>query len=402
MDEDELAASIAALEEPSAAVAEALGTVPIPAGDPVSVPGTVGEAHGVLVALPESPAALEVRNPARELVDAFFRGRNPNTLDAYRKDLAIFSLWLKADGIEDAARRLLTSKAGDANALVLRYRGAMIDRKLSPATINRRMASLRALVKLARMLGMVTWAIEVEGIDAEAYRDVRGPGSVAVAKMLAHVGERNDAKGARDVALLRLLHDRVLRRGEICSLDVAHYHTDHGLALLGKGRRQRKWTSLPDAARAALDRWLAVRGPEPGPLFIALDKGNRGHRLTGSAIYAIVRQAGEAVGAKARPHSLRHTGITTALERTNGDVRKVQRFSRHRDVRTLLLYDDARTDDAKAIAELVSSPDMAVLLTCGRGHIHQDAAREGSYCLRGECAQGRGRYDVIRQITRRR
>jgi hypothetical protein len=27
--------------------------------------------------------------------------------------------------------------------------------------------------------------------------------------------------------------------------------------------------------------WLAVRGPEPGPVFLPLDNGHRGHRLAG-------------------------------------------------------------------------------------------------------------------------
>lgn len=306
---------------------------------------------------PQEPGGpLVARNPARELVDAFLRGRNPNTLAAYRKDLGQFTAWLKFPTPEDAAKRLITSTPGDANALVLRYRSAMSERNLSPATINRRLASLRALVQLARMLGMVTWAIEVEGFDAESYRDTRGPGSEAVAKMLAHVAARKDAKGARDVALLRLLHDRVLRRGEIVSLDVEHYDPERGLSLRGKGRRERSWISLPAPAREALDAWLAVRGSTPGPLFIALDDLNRGHRLTGTSIYQIVRAVGTAVGVVARPHGLRHTGITTALDKTNGNVREVQKFSRHRDINTLLKYDDARTNKAGEIAELVSAP----------------------------------------------
>ena len=42
----------------------------------------------------------------------------------------------------------------------------------------------------------------------------------------------------------------------------------------------------------------------------------------------------------------------------NGRVlRAVQRFSRHRDVRTLMVYDDNRTDLAAGVAELVAMPD---------------------------------------------
>jgi integrase/recombinase XerC len=51
-----------------------------------------------------------------------------------------------------------------------------------------------------------------------------------------------------------------------------------------------------------------------------------------------------------RPHGLRHAAITEALRLTRGDVRAVQRFSRHRDLWTLTLYDDNRADLAGEIA----------------------------------------------------
>ncbi len=53
---------------------------------------------------------------------------------------------------------------------------------------------------------------------------------------------------------------------------------------------------------------------------------------------------------KARPHGLRHAAITEALELTSGDGRAVQRFSRHRDVRTIERYDDSRQDLAGEVA----------------------------------------------------
>ena len=58
---------------------------------------------------------------------------------------------------------------------------------------------------------------------------------------------------------------------------------------------------------------------------------------------------------KTRPHGLRHAAITAALDATNGDVRRVQRFSRHADARTLLIYDDARSDMGGEIAALIAA-----------------------------------------------
>jgi len=51
---------------------------------------------------------------------------------------------------------------------------------------------------------------------------------------------------------------------------------------------------------------------------------------------------------------LRHAAITEALDITRGDVRAVQKFSRHRDLRTLTVYDDNRRDLAGEVAKLVA------------------------------------------------
>jgi len=55
-----------------------------------------------------------------------------------------------------------------------------------------------------------------------------------------------------------------------------------------------------------------------------------------------------------RSHGLRHAAITEALEPTNGNVRAVARFSRHRSISVVMKYDDARDDMAGKVAKLVA------------------------------------------------
>jgi integrase/recombinase XerC len=69
----------------------------------------------------------------------------------------------------------------------------------------------------------------------------------------------------------------------------------------------------------------------------------------------IVAAASEVAGVgTVRPHGLRHAAITHALDVAGGDVRRVAKFSRHRDLRTLTIYDDNRTDLAGEVAALVA------------------------------------------------
>jgi integrase/recombinase XerC len=156
--------------------------------------------------------------------------------------------------------------------------------------------------------------------------------------------------------LLRVLFDLALRRSEAVGLDLEHLDLGaSALWILGKGRTQRERLTLPGPTGDALRAWLGHRGEAPGPLFVSLDRARKGvGRLTGSAVYAIVRGLGDWAGVRARPHGLRHAAITEALDRTGGDVRRVQRFSRHKDIRVLQVYDDSRQDLAGQVARLVA------------------------------------------------
>ena len=177
-----------------------------------------------------------------------------------------------------------------------------------------------------------------------------------VPRVLDAAGAQPGPKGLRDVALLRLLHDLGLRRSEAVRLDVEDVDLPgNRIFIPGRGRSPKEPVSLPEPTRAALAAWLEARGSEPGPLFINFDRAGKGQRLTGAAVYHIVGWLGAKAGLTVRPHGLRHLAITTALERTNGDVRAVATFSRHKDLRTLSRYRDNRPDLAGKVASLVAA-----------------------------------------------
>jgi integrase/recombinase XerC len=302
-----------------------------------------------------SPKSPMVVVDAAGLLAAFFQGRSKGTLKAYRRDLAAFHEFVGASSLEEAARLLLGKNQGQANALALSYKAELVKEGLSAATVNRRLAALRSLVKMARLVGLCAFTLEVESLEVEAMRDTTGPGQEGVKNLLALVQNRKDLKGRRDLALLRLLFDLALRRGEVVSLDLEHVELEQrALFVLGKGRTGRARITLPEVTRDGLAAWLKVRGNEPGPLFFALDAHSYGVRLTGDGVCKIIKALGKKAGLRVRPHGLRHAAITQALNATGGDIRKVQKFSRHKSLDMLLLYDDAREDFAGEVAALVS------------------------------------------------
>lgn len=293
------------------------------------------------------------------LVESFFDGRNERTIRAYRQDLEDFRAFLKVGTVEEATRLLFSGSHGEANGLALAYKADLVKRGLQAATVNRRLAALRSIVKLARTLGMVSWSLEVENLKTEPYRDTRGPGDDGYLRLLhASHGQRNERLRQRDTAILHLLHDIVLRRGEVVGLDVEDLDLSAGtVSILGKGRTQRETLTLPEPTKDALRAWLEVRGMEPGPLFVNYDHAGKGKRLTGTSVYRIVEGLGKTVGLKTRPHGLRHTGITKAIRvaQANGmDLEEVLDFSRHKDVKVLMVYRDRERNVQGKLASLVA------------------------------------------------
>src|SRR5204862_7874264 len=89
---------------------------------------------------PEAPTSMS----GREVVEAFLAGRTKRTLQAYTDDLRLWAAWLGTGVAVDAAiEQLLSASAGEAHRQVLAYRASMLERGLSSATINRRLAALR-------------------------------------------------------------------------------------------------------------------------------------------------------------------------------------------------------------------------------------------------------------------
>ena len=310
----------------------------------------------------EPTAVIEVGRglPVSALLAAFLSGKSPRTVRAYRRDIEDFRAFTEASTVDEAAQSLLSGSHGAANAVALAYRADLLERGLQAATVNRRLAALRSLVKLAGTLGLVPWRLEVANVRSQPYRDTRGPGRDGVRRLFKVLESRTDPKSTRDVAVLHLLYDLALRRGEVVALDVEDVDLEAAaVAVLGKGYTQRAILTLSDPARRALSDWLRVRGTEPGPLFTSFDPAAKGTgRLTGTSVYRLVRKLGDEAGIKVRPHGLRHTSVTEAckLAQANGlPLEEVLDFSRHRDIKVLMIYRDRERNVQGRLASLVAS-----------------------------------------------
>jgi integrase/recombinase XerC len=274
----------------------------------------------------------------------------------YQKDIDNFL----ADIGTELGKFLSLDRHG-AYALVSRYKGDLIKNNLKSATINRRLAAIKSLVSFSYNCGHCEFMLEaIKSEKMSPYRDTTGVEPEAFKQVLSAI-DRTSLKGIRDYALLMLLWSNALRRSEVSKASIADFDpTAKTLRIFGKGRGNNAETvSLGTGTVMAIESWLEARG-EVDPdkaLFCSVNIGYRDGRLCTQAIYNIVKERCQSAGiSKAMsPHRIRHSAITAALEVTGGDVRRVQKLSRHSSLNTLLIYDDNRKNHQKEVSDLLDS-----------------------------------------------
>lgn len=316
-------------------------------------------------ALPSAATDLVPPDRLRQMAEEFFGSLGALTRKAYQRDLRCFAAFMGTDHIGEALRQLMAAGPGEAFSTVTRYRTHLQTiPTIHGASINRRLGALRTLLRFARSCGLVAWTVEVKNVRADALRDTRGPNSAGIARLFAAC-EGTAPAMVRDRAILRLLYSAALRRAEVSTLDVEHFDpVGARVSVLGKGRELRQWVPVARSVVRDVGAWAVLRGgTSKEPLFVNFDptkKGREGDRLMPEGVWEVVKRAAKRAGFRKyelSSHSLRHSGVTFALEQTNGNVAKVQKFSRHKDVRTVIIYNDNRTDAAREIADLMDGPD---------------------------------------------
>jgi integrase/recombinase XerC len=342
------------------------------------------------------------------LADALQAQLGRESRAAYAKDWRTFTRWLaskapgmSADSAADVHRALVAwLRLGDeqARGLVVRWVADQKRQGLAAPTVNRRLASLRWVARLAANRGMADVRLHlVKGLKAEGKRrDMRGPAGVANLQALVAQAEQlalapgggGEAGAARNRAVAHLLLLNGLRRGEVARISLADWNPAEPLqlAIRGKGRTEREAITLDPLVAQSLAAWLEVRPSwaptEPwAPMFVALDpavhkrmaasylehlaaaaeqleqdgaaEGTppwleemglacRSWAFGGGAIYRLVRAMGaEALeGRVVSPHRLRHSAVTTAVADLGFSMADAQALARHKNVATTQSYFD--------------------------------------------------------------
>jgi integrase/recombinase XerD len=137
----------------------------------------------------------------------------------------------------------------------------------------------------------------------------------------------------RDSAIVHVLAFAGLRVSEVCHLELEDVEFERNILHVrsGKGDKDRE-VILEDRSRAAIDRYLGVRGSAPSP-------DRRLFPVGPVTVERIVRRAAATaeIPRRVTPHMLRHT-LATALLSRGCDIRYIQKLLGHASVATTQIY----------------------------------------------------------------
>jgi integrase/recombinase XerC len=315
-------------------------------------PNLVGEAAAVGEGLTVKPVAPGVWDEflALQISPATRRSYAAGLRDFFRRE---FQVSVSPETI----LAFLNLSERSAIGHVIAYRGHLLEAQLSAGTVNARLAALKSFVTHAAKRKLCAFRLDdIKSVKAQTYKDTRGI-SIDQFQMLIDGIDRSTIMGKRDYAMLRLLWDNALRRAEVCGLDRSDFHPKEArLYLKGKGRIDKEPIDLAPATVEAISDWLASMGESRSP---ALFVSSRDTRLSVDRLYQIVGGLAETAGIDrvVSPHKIRHSSITALLDLNGGDVRSAQAHSRHKNLATLIRYDDGRQQlqgkAAKTLADAI-------------------------------------------------
>jgi integrase/recombinase XerD len=280
------------------------------------------------------------------------RGRAPNTLLSYRRDLASWEAWARETGLDP-----LAATDGDLG----RYLDGLRVAGRSPTSTARTITTLR---------GLYRFLVEEGTIEADPTRDLRSPklprrlpkalDEDQTMRLLDSV-TGTEPYDLRDRALLELLYGTGARISEVVGLSLLDLRDDDGLLrVFGKGSKERL-VPLGRVARQAVDAWLSPAGrPRVVPdrwrsrddeeaVFL----NRRGDRLTRQGAWAILKRRADRVGLASvvSPHVLRHSCASHMLAH-GADIRIVQELLGHASITTTQLYTRLSAEHLRATYEL--------------------------------------------------
>ena len=264
---------------------------------------------------------------------------------------------------------------------------AWLNARYAPATVNRYLCAVRRVLKEAWRHNLINAeayqrAADVRSVSAQRLPSGRELDTEEIKRLIlvSLEDEKNPNLGLRDAAIISLMYSSGLRRAEVVTLDLEDFDAKlQQLRVIGK-RNKERFAFLASGAVRAIQKWIEVRGTEPGPLFYAVNKSGKivRHRkerksaaqkqqgmapnqivarLSDQTIYHLIEKRSLQAGLikKTTPHDMRRTFVSDLLD-VGVDLSTVSKMAGHENPTTTMRYDRRPTRVMQDAAEKLDIP----------------------------------------------
>ena len=285
------------------------------------------------------------------LIDSFLdylryeRNYSNYTIEAYSKDLRQFEEYVKLN-------KESIFVPGDVDAdLVRSWIVSLMDEKISPVSVNRKLSSLKSFFKFLMKQG---------SISVNPLRLITGPKTKKplpyfvrdkeMELLLDGDGFDEDFEGVRDRLILEMLYDTGIRRSELSGIQ--EFDVDFGamqLRVTGKRNKQRL-IPFAEGLKNLIQAYTEVRnrevGSESGWFFVR----KNGEQLSAGIVYTIVKKKLSEIPtlAKRSPHVLRHSFATSMLN-NGAELNAVKELLGHSSLASTSVYTHTTFEELKKV-----------------------------------------------------
>lgn len=285
------------------------------------------------------------------LIDSFLdylryeRNYSNYTIGAYSKDLHQFEDFVKKykEGIFDPV---------DIDTdLVRNWVVALMDEKLSPVSVNRKLSSLKSFFKFLMKQG---------SISVNPLRLITGPKTKKplpyfikdkeMEFLLDGDGFGEDFEGVRNRLMLEMLYDTGIRRSELIGMQDSDVDCESmQIRVTGKRNKQRL-IPFAEGLKNLIQAYTEVRnrevGSESGWFFVR----KNGEQLSTGIVYTIVKDKLSEIPtlAKRSPHVLRHSFATSMLN-NGAELNAVKEILGHSSLASTSVYTHTTFEELKKV-----------------------------------------------------
>jgi integrase/recombinase XerC len=267
------------------------------------------------------------------------------TVISYTKDLEQFEAFIKENQRDLSEPNLIESE------LVRDWIVYLLDNKISPTSVNRKLSSLKSFFK---------YLVRQEIILFNPLRLLNGPKirkplpcfvrESEMEELLDGDGFEMDFEGVRNRLVLEMLYDTGLRRSELTG--IKNIDIDYEASLLKVTGKRNKQRLIPFAKglKSRMLEYVEIRNREIGVNSEWFFVRKSGQQLSAGMIYIIVKKSLSEIPtlSKHSPHVLRHS-FATSMMNNGAELNAVKELLGHSSLVSTSVYTHTAFEELKKV-----------------------------------------------------